>query len=233
MDEHGTRTFSRLDLGTGIDRELARIARAADHDEAERATAELRTRHQQLLDEAAAEGLDAHRVDAVFRRCVHRFDVTGDAAFDDYLRVHLRNATRRAADAAAAPQPIGMREGRFLQVRIARLELQDELGREPTVADLADRIGFTTGQVLDAMSVRSAERVRTARLAAHLADDDRRVERLDVAISELDERTRRVLDRVLREGRSRRDVARELGISTFDVSDLERRGRDHLARTAA
>lgn len=234
MHDHGsTHTFTRLELDTEIDRELVRMARQAPADEAGRAVDELRRRHAGLLDEAVQDGLDTSEAAATLRRCVQRYDAGRGHAFGDYLHSHLRSATRHAHRVPGPAATTGLREGRFLQVRIARLELTDELGRQPSVDELADRLGFTSAQVLDAMAVRSAERVRAAQLAARLADADHATERLDVAISELDERARLVLDRIVRQGRSRHRIARELGISTFDVADIERRARDHVARAAA
>lgn len=234
MHDHGsTRTFTRLELDTEIDRELVQIAREASPDEAERAVEELRKRHARLVDGAIADGLDGSDAAATLQRCIQRYDASRGHAFGAYLQGHLRSAARRRSRSTAPASTTGLREGRFLQVRIARLELTDDLGREPTVDELADRLGFTAAQVLDAMAVRSAERVRTAQLAARLADADHTAERLDVAISELDERARLVLDRLARQGRSRRQVARELGVSTFDVNDIERRARQHLDRAAA
>lgn len=233
MDDHSsTRTYSFAYIGTEIDRELVRIARGPDREEAEGARHELRARHAELLDGIAGDDATRRAVDHAFTKAVRNFDVDGGHTFADYLGCHARSAARRAQTATPEVPVTALRQGRFIQVRVAMLELTDELGRSPSVEELADHLGFTTGQVLDALASRSADRARTTRLAAHVGTDEASVARVDIALSELDERTRVVLDRVLREGTPRSVVARQLGISTFDVDDLERRGRRHLHRAA-
>lgn len=233
MDDSGsTKTYSTLHLGNEIDRELVRLAQQAEADEAERAREELQDRHRGVLERARFQGLTERQLGQTFERAVSGFQPRSHHAFGDYLRCQVRDAVRKANGEATPVPSTRLRQNRFLQVRIARLDLTDDLGRSPTVDELAEHLGYTKEQVLDALAVRSAERVRTTMLAAHFAEDDAHAARLGVAIDELDELTRVILDRVHREGRLRSVVAEELDISSFDVLDLENRGMKHLARAA-
>lgn len=240
MDESSdTTTHHRLELGAAIDLELARIAQGPPGEEADRARRELLQRHDAVA-RRAAEHVGPERSERVLHaayrgleQAIRSFDPDRGAVFADYAAARARGAVRRVTHRAPQGPGSGMRQGRFLQVRVAMTALHEELHRSPTVDEVAEHLGFEPSDVLDALAVRSGERVRTSQLATRLAETDEQVTDLTEAVSELDERTRVVLYGLDCDGRRRRELASELGISTFDVLDLEQRGRARLRRVTA
>lgn len=240
MDESSdTRTHHRLELGHAIDLELARLAQGPPGDVADRARKELLQRHDAVARRAAEQATACDDEEALraarrgLQQAVRAFDPERGVDFATYAAARVRGAVRRHTTRPPQTPTHGMRQGRFLQVRIAMTELHGELDRAPRLAEVADHLGYESGDVLDAMAVRSGERVRTRQLAAGLAEHGVLAPDLTEAISELDERTRLVLYRLVCDGRTRREVAAELGLSTFDVHDLEEQGRRHVRRVAA
>lgn len=234
-----TTTQTRLEIGRAIDLELARIAQGPPGEEADRARRELLERHEGIATEAAERAItcDPHEASRAARRALEQairgFDPERGVDFASYAAARVRGALRQLHERCAQAPTRGMRQGRFLQVRVAMTALHAELDRPPSVAEVAEHIGYQPDDVLDALAVRSAERVRTTQLAACLGDDDSLAPDLTEAISELDERTRIVLYGLTCDQRSRREIAAELGVSTFDVHDLEQRGRRQLRRVTS
>lgn len=241
MDEPSdTTTHTRLELGHAIDLELAKIAQGPPGEVAERARRELLQRHDDIARDEAERSTGCSDADEALRaarrglqQAVRGFDPNRGVDFTSYAAARVRSAVRRCAARPTETSTHGLRHGRFLQVRVAMTDLHEQMERPPRLAEVADHLGYESSDVLDAMAVRSGERLRTAQLAAHLAADGNLRPDLTEAISELDERTRVVLYRVVCEGRSRRSVATELGLSTFEVNDLEQQGRRHLRRVAS
>jgi RNA polymerase sigma-B factor len=115
--------------------------------------------------------------------------------------------------------------------------LASELGREPTVAELAERVGVGSDEIVEALD--AADAYSTASLDHPVADDedsaslgemiggddpgfeltdDREVLRLLVA--ELCERDKRILLLRFFRGRTQAEIGEELGISQMQVSRL-------------
>lgn len=236
MDEpSSTKTHTRLDLNREIDLELVRLAQGPPGDMANGARKELIQRHEPTARSEAARATDCSTDEALraahhgLQQAIHAFDPDRGGDFAVYatarVRAAVRNVSQRRQACTSTP---GMRHGRFMQVRVAMAELAAEQDRPARLGEVADRLGYSTGDVLEAMAIRSADRVRTTQLAAGIEDGAERSPDVIEGIGQLDERTRMVLHRLECGGRSRRDVATELGISTFDVLDLEQRGRSHL-----
>ncbi|GAA1520754.1 SigB/SigF/SigG family RNA polymerase sigma factor [Kribbella lupini] len=127
-----------------------------------------------------------------------------------------------------------------LQGKIARVLplLVQELGREPTLDELADRMGVDSDQVREAEAARGCFTVLSLdrpvghedgdlRLVDVIADDEdpdlRRIETIDQLgplISDLDRRDRRILELCFVENWKQVDIGQELGISQMQVSRL-------------
>ena len=227
---HTTTTITRIDLANAVDLELVRIAQGPLGEESVRAAEELVTRHERTIRRAV--GNDDESLLAVgrqaLRRAVRSYDTDHRLPFGTYATARVRDAIRNRRVAPPTTPTNRLRGGRFLQVRISAGALHDQLHRSPTLTEVAEDLGFSTGDVLDALAVRSADRVRTTQLSACMAGGTPTPD-VTGAASELDERTRLVLHRLLCDNRSRREVASELGLSTFDVADLEARGRRRVA----
>ena len=134
-----------------------------------------------------------------------------------------------------------------LSLRKLREQLEQRLGRPPSVAEMAEAAGVTEERLLQAMDL---DRVyQPASLDAHLADessDDRSsfwdaIGRHDPGLNAIEEREmlRRALDRLDQRQRSiiyfrffedasQAEVARRLGISQMHVSRLERQALQRL-----
>jgi len=140
-----------------------------------------------------------------------------------------------------------------IAVRAALDELAKELGRSPTIPELADAVGAETDEVLAAMEASQAYRTdsidgpagadndggdRTPILADALGTtdtgpsliEDREV--IGGLLAALPERERRIVELRFYGERSQRDIADEMGISQMHVSRLLRRALATLREAA-
>ncbi|MBQ9952357.1 MAG: SigB/SigF/SigG family RNA polymerase sigma factor [Clostridia bacterium] len=131
------------------------------------------------------------------------------------------------------------------ELRETRAILEQELGRSPTVDELAERMNISEDDVLEALEMSNA--MTPASLDAQVADEDsetslstflgfndpgysdfERNDMLDRALSTLDNRQRAVIIARFYEGLSQRDVAAQLNISQMTVSRIERQALEKL-----
>ena len=127
----------------------------------------------------------------------------------------------------------------YLAIKEAREELGHQLGRVPTVADIANHLGVAEEAVLEAMEAGSS--YWTTSLDVPGSDGERGIdipvvdasldraldrERLRAVLPRLDEKERLVLRRLYFDGYTQQRVADEVGASQMQVSRL-------LARTLA
>lgn len=124
------------------------------------------------------------------------------------------------------------------KLAVVRPVLAQELGREPTADELAERLGVKTGELREAEAARGCFTVvsldrpvrsgnREFLLVDTVADEEdpslRRIETLDQLgplISELDPRDQRVLGLAFVENWRQADIGRDLGLSQIQVSRL-------------
>jgi RNA polymerase sigma-B factor len=174
-------------------------------------------------------------------KAIDRLDLSRDVRFSTFATItvigELKRHLRDRGWAVRVPRPI-----QELAVRITRVmgTLTQELARAPTVSEIAEHVGASEEEVLEALD---ASRAYTAdSLDAPTGDDDRfssadtlavhddRFENLDswqsVAplVRELPERERTILYMRFFEEKTQTEIAQELGISQMHVSRL-------LART--
>jgi len=150
------------------------------------------------------------------------------------LRRHFRDRTW-AVHVPRSIQDLRPRVNRAIE------GLSGDLGRSPTIAEIAERSGVSDEEVLEVIH---SERARTATsLSApaggdestfDVADDESgygRVEAqvlLEAAVHTLDERDRRILALRFGHGLSQSQIAAEIGISQMHVSRLLRRAFERL-----
>ncbi|MGY6501528.1 MAG: SigB/SigF/SigG family RNA polymerase sigma factor [Acidimicrobiales bacterium] len=133
------------------------------------------------------------------------------------------------------------RRAHDLQQAVKRMadELTHELGRAPTISEIADRLDVTTDDVMMAMEADSARRATSlsapvgdqdgAPLSEQLGGTDSRIEgaadRLTVLdlVSDLPEREREIVRLRFEENLSQTEIGDRLGISQMHVSRLLRR----------
>jgi RNA polymerase sigma-B factor len=139
-----------------------------------------------------------------------------------------------------------VRMPRSLQEATQRLrpavgELQQELGRAPSIAEIAQRLSISTEQVIEAMDASAAFRIRSldvplssksgaSSLAASIADPDAETDFAHVEVKEfidrllpvLNPRSRRIIEMRYYENLSQTEIADLIGMSQMHVSRLLR-----------
>jgi RNA polymerase sigma-B factor len=181
-------------------------------------------------------------------KAIDRFAPERGVAFSSFafptIRGELMRHLRDHGWALRVPRKV-----QELAVRLDRVstELVSELGRSPTAAELADRIGTTVELVLEALQA------ATARRALSLDEphrDDENEHALDVAVIEtgfaraedadelerlaavLSERERVVLGLRLREELTQLQIGEIVGVSQVQVSRILRKALTRLQATA-
>ena len=179
-------------------------------------------------------------------KAVDRFDVTRDVRFTTYasativgeIKRHFRDRTW-ALRVPRRLQELG------LEVSRAVSHLHQEKGASPSIPDIAERIGASEEDILeamDAMAAYSADSldapdVTEEAAGSKLSVDDARFETLEEwesvvpAIKELPPRERQILYMRFFLGRTQSEIAEELGISQMHVSRLLAQTLDGLRRT--
>ena len=162
---------------------------------------------------------------------VDRFDPRRNRPFVAFARPTILGELRHHA----RDHTWGMRVPRTLQehfLDVARSvdDLTQELGRTPRISEVAARVGLDAGQVLEAIAVDSAARIRSLDYPnddpRHLdpggqePDFDRVEERADLAalVRNLPERTQRVLELRFVDELTQSEIGRRIGTSQMDVS---------------
>ena len=173
-------------------------------------------------------------------KAVDRFDVDRGVEFSSYAVPTIVGEIRRhfRDKAWAMHVPRRLKE---LSVRLSRVldELTSELGRSPTVAELAEATGVEEEEVIDALD--SAHAYSTRSLQAPFDDEgeDSLSDKLgveeegyaevedtalvDAGLEALDDRERRIIELRFFDEMTQSQIAAELGISQMHVSRLLRR----------
>jgi RNA polymerase sigma-B factor len=125
-------------------------------------------------------------------------------------------------------------------------ELSQQLGRSPTVSEIAKRAGLDDESVLEAMEAMNAYSAKSLDVPVEeggvaavemLEDDDDALERsvgwamVAPAIRALPARERRILYLRFYHGKTQSEIASELGMSQMHVSRLLSKTLDHLRST--
>jgi RNA polymerase sigma-B factor len=221
----------------------------------ERAHAELVNRHLALVRQLArrysytSEPLDdLIQVGSVgLLHALSRYDARVGSSFKAYavptILGELRRHFRDSAWSVHLPRSL---QERTRSVQTAISALQSSLGRSPTISEIADRIGATPEQVIEAMEARMAYRVESLdaptepgderdqwRLAGELDAGFDAAEQsafLSRALNALPARERVLVRLRFEEDLSQSEIGRRLGLSQMHVSRLLRRA---LARMEA
>jgi RNA polymerase sigma-B factor len=167
---------------------------------------------------------------------IDRFDPTREVRFSTYAAAtilgELKRHLRDKGWAIRVPRPLqelGLRMNRLIP------QLSQELGRSPTVQELADRLEATPEEVLEARD--AAQAYSTASLDAPIGEGERSpvetvggddpsfelVERwtaIAPAVKSLPERERRVLYLRFFSGMTQSEIAEDIGVSQMHVSRI-------------
>lgn len=176
-------------------------------------------------------------------KAIDRFDVSRDVAFSSFatptilgeLKRHFRDHTW------AVRPPRGLQE---LQARVARARdgLTNELGRAPSIGELAAAVNACQEEVLAAIEAHSARHARSLfestgedlTLGDSLGGSDPALPRAEIrallagAIRVLSERERTILRLRFERDLTQEEIAEIIGVSQMQISRLIRRAVDRL-----
>jgi RNA polymerase sigma-B factor len=143
-------------------------------------------------------------------------------AIEGEIRHHLRDRSQLVR----TPRPVRELATR---ARRAQVELGAREGRLPTSAELAEAVGATEDEVVQALQARAPALPLDPEQAPAAPEDgaeDRAL--LEAGMSVLSKRERRILELRYYEDRSQAEIAREVGLSQAQVSRLIRRAVDRM-----
>ena len=228
----------------GVDALLVAYHREGDRDARERALVELMPLVRALASRYAGRGEpleDLVQVGALgLVKAVDRFDVDRGVEFSSYavptIVGEIRRHFRDKAWAMHVPRRV-----KELSVRLSRVldELTTDLGRSPTIAELAEAAGAEEEEVIDALDSAHAYSTRSLHAPFDEGGDDSLAEKLgeeelgyrDVedgsliatGLDALDDRERRIVELRFFDEMTQSQIAAEIGISQMHVSRLLRR----------
>ena len=172
-------------------------------------------------------------------KAIHRFDAdrghklstVAVPAIEGEIRHHLRDG----APLVRMPRPVRELDSKL---RAKERQLTSRLGREPTMAELAEAVGASDDAVAEALAARVGPASldhETSGEAATTGGDAASDARLMLAPgwATLGERERRAVELRYHEDLSQSDIARRMGISQATVSRLLRDSLDRLRASLA
>src|SRR3954452_13495937 len=223
----------------------------------ERAHSELVARHMPLVRQLARRYAytsepfdDLIQVGSVgLLHALSRYDARVGSSFRAYavptILGELRRHFRDTAWSVHLPRSL---QERTRSVQTAITALQGQLGRSPSIAEIAERVGATTEQVVEALEARLAYRVESLDAPADTDDERDRwrlqgeldagfetAERsvlLSRALDALPERERALVRLRFEDDLSQSEIGRKLGISQMHVSRLLRRALTRMQAIA-
>jgi len=175
-----------------------------------------------------------------FLKAVEGFDLEFGTQFSTYAVPKIAGEIRRfLRDDGAIKVSRSIKE-RSAAVRLMRARLSSALGREPSIAELAEQTGFTPEEIAVAetatMEVESIHRecgeegFTLENILTDTESEDRMLERIALrqAITELPERERTVIHLRYFHGLTQDRVAKVLMVSQVQVSRIEKKALQHL-----
>ncbi|MGD0195645.1 MAG: SigB/SigF/SigG family RNA polymerase sigma factor [Candidatus Dormibacteria bacterium] len=181
-------------------------------------------------------------------QAIERFDPSLENEFSTFATPTIAGEIRRHfRDRSWAVRVPRRLQENLAKVNAATQQLQNELGRSPSVAEIGARVGLEPDQVLAAMEVAPAQHTisldgpvgggdepLTLGDRLGLSDDNlERVEMQDVleqVMAHLTPRERKILALRFVEQLPQTEVAKRLGISQMHVSRLQRAAVEHLRK---
>lgn len=180
-------------------------------------------------------------------KAIDRFAPDMGAAFSTYASRTIEGEMKRYfRDTSWSMRvPRGLKESALLVAR-RRAELEQELGRSPTVEDIAAGVGLEVDEVIEALRAGDAHTAlsidapagddESPSLAEVLGDSDGRLSRAEAwaavvpALEHLPERERRIMVLRFFEDMTQSSIAEVMGMSQMHVSRLLRKALDDIRR---
>jgi RNA polymerase sigma-B factor len=252
------------------ERTLAKPAQTPEREETQRLLREYRRTHDPKVRERLVE-LNSDLVHYIARRfanrgepledieqvgfvgliqAIERFDPSMENEFSTFATPTIAGEIRRYfRDRSWAIRVPRRLQENLVRVNGASQQLQNELGRVPTVAEIGQRLGMAAEEVLAALEVSPAQHTVSLEstgsssasedaspLGERLGIEDTNLERVEAqevlerVMSHLTPRERQILALRFVEQLPQTEVAKRLGISQMHVSRLQRAAVDHLRR---
>ena len=175
-----------------------------------------------------------------FLKAIAGFDPGYGTQFSTYAVPKISGEIRRfLRDDGSVKVSRGLKE-RASAIRGARAALEQTLGREPTVSELAERLSLTPEEIAEAVAASEPaqslqrecgeEGFTLEQTLGDYGQEERLVERfaLRSAVERLPEKESQVIALRYWRGMTQEAAARVLGVSQVQVSRLERRAVGHL-----
>lgn len=251
------------------ERTLAKPAQTPEREETQRLLREYQRTHDPRVRERLVE-LNSDLVHYIARRfinrgepledieqvgfvgliqAIERFDPSLENEFSTFATPTIAGEIRRYfRDRSWAIRVPRRLQENLVRVNGASQQLQNELGRTPTVPEIGERLGMPPEEVLAALEVSPAQHTVSLESTGSSASEDAstlgdrlgmedanldRVEAQEVlerVMSHLTPRERQILALRFVEQLPQTEVAKRLGISQMHVSRLQRAAVDHLRR---
>lgn len=187
------------------------------------------------------EGDDLYQLGCLgFLKAVDGFDLEYGTQFSTYAVPKISGEIRRFLRDDGAVKVSRTIKEQAASIKIARSNLTNALGREPTVSELSEKTGFTTEEIAIAETATAAtESIQreTGEDGFSLEDvltdtqtEESLVEKISLkqAISNLPERERMVIQLRYFHGLTQERVARVLQVSQVQVSRIEKKALANL-----
>jgi len=180
---------------------------------------------------------------------IERFDPSLENEFSTFATPTIAGEIRRYfRDRSWSVRVPRRLQENLVKVNTATQQLQNELGRAPSIPEIGERVGLQPDEVLAALEVSPAQRSISLEatgssggdddltLGERLGHEDANLERvetkelLDRVMAHLTPRERRILALRFVDQLPQTEVAKRLGISQMHVSRLQRAAVEHLRR---
>ena len=175
-----------------------------------------------------------------FLKAIQGFDTAYGTQFSTYAVPKIAGEIRRfLRDDGTVKVSRGLKE-RAMQIRTVRTALEQRLGREPKVSELAAEMGLAPEEIAAAETAvcpteslqrqNGSEGFTLESVLGDYGQEERLLDRvtLTLALERLPERERQVIALRYFHGMTQDSCAKVLGVSQVQISRLERRAMEHL-----
>jgi len=170
-----------------------------------------------------------------FIKAVQGFDTSYGTQFSTYAVPKISGEIRRfLRDDGSIKVSRGIKE-RAMRIKTVRAELEQRLGREPTISEISEATGFeaediavaetATGQTESLNRETGDDGFTLEQVLGDYTQEERMLERvaLKEALSVLDDRAKKVISLRFFHGMTQDNAARVMGVSQVQISRIERK----------